>query len=181
MTARLKTIILLFFLLYSSIIFGQNRQSKDYLLLIVDRTKGAYGYINENGDTVIQLGKYNFCFTDTFRTYAIVANQNFGFIAIDRRQNVLYNVFPFDNGPDYPSGGLFRIMQNDKIGYADETTGKIIIKPQFDCAFPFENGVAQVSFNCVTHSEGEHRIWTSDRWFYINKKGKKINQQSTQK
>ena len=70
-----------------------------------------------------------FVFTDTFRTYAIVAGKNFVFVAIDRQQKVLYNVFPFDNGPDYASDGLFRILKNNKIGYADELTGKVIINP----------------------------------------------------
>lgn len=87
----------------------------------------------------------------------------------------MYKVFPFDNGPDYAADGLFRIVTNNKIGYADEATGKVIIKPQFDCAFPFENGVAKVGLNCTTHSDGEHSYWTSNNWFYINKKGKKTN------
>ena len=90
-------------------------------------------------------------------------------------------MFPFDNGPDYAADGLFRIMTNNKIGYADEATGKVIIKPQFDCAFPFENGVAKVGLNCTTHSDGEHSYWTSDNWFYIDKKGKKANSPSAKK
>ena len=88
-------------------------------------------------------------------------------------------MFSFDNGPDYASEGLFRIIQNNKIGYADSATGKVIIKPQFGCAFPFDNGFAKVSFNCATHSDGEHKIWTSDNWFYIDKKGKKVSKQSS--
>jgi hypothetical protein len=156
--------------------FGQSNKSKDYLLLFSDTTKNECGYKNQVGDTVIQLGKYNFCFTDTFRIYAIVADKNFGFVAIDRQQNVLYNIFPFDNGPDYASDGLFRIIKDNKIGYANEETGKVVIKPQFDCAFPFENGVAKVGMNCTTYSDdAEHHIWTTDNWIYINAKGKKVN------
>jgi hypothetical protein len=176
---RLQTKLLLFLLLYSLTSFGQSKKNKDYLLLFSDTTKDEYGYKNQNGDTIIELGKYNFCFTDTFKTYAIVADKNFGFVAIDRRQNILYKVFPFDNGPDYAVDGLFRIMTNNKVGYADEATGKVIIKPQFDCAFPFENGIAKVGLNCTTHSDGEHSYWTSDNWFYINKKGRKVNSPSS--
>lgn len=159
--------------------FGQSKKNKGYLLLFSDTTKDEYGYKNQNGDTVIQLGKYNFCFTDTFRTYAIVADKHFGFVAIDRQQNVLYNVFPFDNGPDYAADGLFRIIKNNKIGYADEATGKIVIKPHFDCAFPFENSIAKVGLNCTKHSDGEHSYWTSDNWLYIDKRGRKINAPSS--
>ena len=150
------------------------------MLLFSDTTKDEYGYKNQKGDTIIQLGKYNFCFTDTFRTYAIVADKKFSFVAIDRQQNVLYKVFPFDNGPDYPSDGLFRIIIDNKIGYADEATGKIIIKPQFDCAFPFENGIAKVGLNCKTYADDvEHHTWTTDNWIYINKKGIKVNPPSS--
>jgi hypothetical protein len=178
---RLQTKLLLFLLLYSLTSFGQSNsnKSKDYLILFTDTTKGEYGYKNQKGETVIQLGKYSFCFTDTFRTYAIVADKNFGFVAIDRQQKVLYKVFPFDNGPDYPADGLFRSITNNKIGYADEATGKVIIKPQFDCAFPFENGVAKVGLNCTTHAAGEHHYWSSNNWLYIDKKGLKVKPPSS--
>ncbi len=93
----------------------------------------------------------------------------------DSKKNVLYNIFPYDNGPDYPSEGLFRIVKDDKIGYADEHTYAIVIKPQFDCAFPFENGKAKVSNNCKTVKDGEYSVWTSDAWQYVDKKGKFLN------
>ena len=145
---------------------------KDYLLKVYDTTYDSYGYVNLKGDTIIPLGKYAMCFTDTFRTYAIVVKPNVGFVAIDRQESVLYEVFPFDNGPDEPSDGLFRIIENGKIGYADSLTGKVVIIPQFDCAWPFENGLAQVSNDCKTLTDGEHSSWISDHWYYIDKRGK---------
>jgi len=171
---RLQTHFLFFLLFYDLTSFGQSNKSKDYLLLFTDTTKDESGYKNQLGDTVIKLGKYNICFTDTFRTYAIVADKSFGFVAIDRQQSILYKVFPFNNGPDYVADGLFRIIINNKIGYADEATGNIIIKPHFDCAFPFKNGVAKVGLNCTTHDTGEHHYWTSKNWLYIDKKGRKV-------
>jgi hypothetical protein len=113
---RLQINLLLFLLLYSLTTFGQSNKSNNYWLSFVDTVKNKCGYLNQKGDTVIQADNYNFCFTDTFKTYAIVADKNFGFVAINRQQNVLYNVFSFDNGPDYASEGLFRIIQNNKIG-----------------------------------------------------------------
>ncbi len=175
---RLQTNFLFFLLLCSLTTFSQIDKNKDYWHLIVDTTNDQYGYINQKGDTVIQLGKYNFCFTDTFKTYAIVDDKNFGFVAIDRQQNILYSVYRFDNGPDYPSDGLFRIIKNNKIGYADQVTGKIKISPQFDCAFPFENGIAKVGSNCVTHADGEYHYWTSNNWSYIDKSGRKVKSPS---
>lgn len=116
------------------------------------------------------------CFTDTFNTYAIVLKPSIGFVAIDRKENVLYTVYSVDNGPDYISEGLFRIIENDLIGYADSATGNILIKPQFKCAFPFEGGKAKVSNECVTKTEGEHAIWESSAWVFIDKKGKVLNE-----
>jgi len=154
-------------------------KKNDYLVRFNDTIKDEYGYKNQNGEIVIPLGKYQICFTDTFKTYAIVAKSKSGFLAIDRQENALYEVFPFDNGPDEPSDGLFRILENKKIGFADSATGKVVIKPQFDCAWPFENGVAEVSTDCKTRSDGEHSRWVSDNWYYIDKNGKRIEKPKT--
>lgn len=153
---------------------GQTRKDSDYWISFIDTVNGEHGYKNQNGDIVIPPGTYSFCFTDTFRTYAIVAKPHFGFAAIDRQENVLYKVFPYDNGPDYPSDGLFRILEKNKIGFANTATGAIVIQPIFDCAFPFENGVAQVSVDCRTQSDGGHNTWLSDNWYYIDKTGMNV-------
>jgi hypothetical protein len=139
--------------------------NEDFLYSVNSNNK--FGYINNQGDTIIKLGKYQYCFTDTFRKIAIVL-KNDKIIAIDRNECELFEVFKVDNGPDYVSDGLFRIIKNNKIGFAN-VDGKIIIDPQFDCAFPFENGKAKVSKNCKTISDGENSKWESDNWFYISK------------
>ena len=167
-----STFVLFFLICLVADGYGQI-SNNDYLLSVVDTTNDTYGYKNQNGETIIPFGKYSICFTDTFRTYAIVAKPKFGFVAIDRQENILYQIFPFDNGPDYPSEGLFRILQKGKIGFADSATGKIVIEPQFSCAFPFEKGVAKVSGNCIEKKDkdGEHSTWVSDNWYYIDKTG----------
>jgi len=96
-------------------------------------------------------------------------------VAIDRQEHILYQVFIFDNGPDDTSDGLFRILVNNRIGYANYSTGKIVINPQFGCAWPFEHGIAKVSIDCQKRSDGEHSTWFSNNWFYISKAGKKVN------
>ncbi len=93
-------------------------------------------------------------------------------VIVDSKKTTLYDVFPYDNGPDNPSEGLIRVVKNGKIGYADAKTYAIVITPQYDCAFPFENGKAKVSNKCKTVKDGEHSIWTSDAWEYVDKKGK---------
>jgi WG containing repeat len=88
------------------------------------------------------------------------------------KKTTLYEVFLYDNGPDYPAEGLIRVVKNGKIGYANAKTYRLVISPQFDCAFPFENGKAKVSNNCKTIKEGEYNVWTSETWQYVDKKGK---------
>lgn len=180
MTQYSASNILVLLLLFGGLIScGPIVKNNDYLVSFYDPINDEYGYKNVNGDTIIPLGKYAMCFTDTFRTYAIVAKPNSGFVAIDRQENVLYEVFFFDNGPDYPSDGLFRIVENNKIGYADSLTGLVVIKPQFDCASPFEKGVAKVSNDCKTQSVGEYSWLISDHWVYIDKKGKEVEKPKT--
>ena len=144
---------------------------------MVTKKKGFdtfYGYQNKQGKIVIPFGKYLMAFTDTFRTVAIVEKKKEGFVAIDKNEKLLYHVYPFDNGPDYPADGLYRIIENGKIGYA-ETNGRIVIAPKFSCAYPFENGKAKVSTDCTEHKQGEHQFWISSEWYYIDKKGKRLN------
>lgn len=150
-----------------------DKVSDDYWIRFCDN-KNQCGYLNSKGDTMIRAGKYSTCQTDTFRNYAIVANES-GWIAINKSEQYLYNVHTLDNGPDYPSEGLFRIWKNNKMGYADEKTGVIILYPQYSCGFPFENGRAKVSYNCSIESDGEYHTWLSSTWFFIDHQGRKVD------
>lgn len=147
-------------------------------ILHVDTITEEAGYRNETGQIVIPLGKYSICYTDTFKTYAIVAKHNVGLIGINRNENELYEVFVFDNWPDEASQGLFRILKQGKIGYADVETGAIVIEPQYKCAFPFSDGKAKVCYECVITPDGtgEHNSWVSDKWLYIDSTGSLIKQ-----
>jgi hypothetical protein len=165
MKAKLVIISLLFLSACSN--------SNKYLVLVTNK-EGEYAYTNLKGDTIIPFGKYIICFTDIFKKFAVVQKSNVGFVVINRDEKVLYNVFPFDNGPDYTSEGLFRIVKDGKIGYADSASFAIKIQPQYGCAFPFKNGIAKVSNDCKTVPDGEHTVWVSNNWFYINKAGIKV-------
>jgi len=146
-----------------------------YLLQFTDSASGNTGYKDQQGKVVIAAGKYNKCMTDTFTTYAVVAKEPGKYIGIDRSENKLFDVFFFENGPDYPSEGLFRIIDKNKIGYADEKTGKIVIPASYSCAWPFKSGIAMVSDSCSATTEGEHSTWTSNQWYYVDKAGKKTD------
>lgn len=131
------------------------------------------GFINSAGDTVVPYGKYQYIFTDTFTQMAIVYTQAGKCIGIDKAENELFEVYWFDNGPDYVQDGLFRIKKDEKIGYANEA-GEIIIEPQYKCATWFENGKAQVAYECDFVSDGEYTLIENAKWFIIDTKGQKI-------
>jgi hypothetical protein len=167
---------------YTDIIVGNEN---DYLLAISSDSTlelgSSMGYINIKGDTVIPIGKYSHCWTDTFRTYAIVfdkENTNSKTVGIDKMENVLFDVYFFDNWPDEISDGLFRVKRNGKIGYANEK-GEVVIPCQFECAHPFENNKAMVTFDCnlvCADKDCEHERMESDSWFYIDKKGNRLKE-----
>lgn len=95
-----------------------------------------------------------------------------------------YDVFQCDNGNDYGSEGLYRIVdKRGRIGYADES-GRTVIKPRFAFGFPFENGKAKVTdkgeMKEVPGSDGECHYWESDEWYYIDKKGQKSEENRQQ-
>lgn len=135
------------------------------------------GYVNRNGDEFIPVNDCSDCFTDTFRTYAIVVSDHFTeskIAGINRKKEVIWEPFLFDNWPDEPSEGLFRVMRNNKIGYAN-MDGEVVIDTKYGCAYPFENNKAKVALNCESIQDGqEHTTWESEAWFYIDHKGNKV-------
>jgi hypothetical protein len=134
-------------------------------------------YINQNRDTIIPFNKFENSFSDTIIDFGIVMEKfgdEFDLIGINNKGQRIYEIFWFDNGPDYISEGMFRILRNGKIGYAD-SNGKIIISPKFNCAFPFKDGEAKVTYDCLLEKEFENTIPKSNSWFRIDKSGKKIN------
>jgi len=134
----------------------------------------APGYKNSKGEIVVEEAKYGYCFTDTITKMGIVRTHEASYLGIDVKGNILFEIYPFDNGPDYEQEGLFRIQKDGKIGYAN-MDGEIIIQPQFACAFPFEDGKAKVALACEeVFDEDEYTTVHSDEWFYINTKGDKV-------
>ena len=115
------------------------------------------------------------------RGVQITSNQYFiikyikghGFLAFTKKGKYLFKIYAFDNGPDYISEGLFRIIEDNKIGYANEK-GRVVIPPMFDMAKPFEDGIASVCMGCKYRKSGEYKMIYGGKWGFINKEGKII-------
>ncbi len=89
-----------------------------------------------------------------------------------------YGVFQCDNGNDYVSEGLYRIVdKRGRIGYADES-GRTVIKPRFAFGFPFENGKAKVTdkgeMKEVPGSDGEYHYWKATNGITSTRKGREV-------
>lgn|SRR3712207_3294848 len=141
-------------------------------LFVVERNE-RYGYIDIKGDTVINC-IYPLAYTDTIYKIGFVADYSGRIRCFSNKGEFLFFVYKYDNGPDYPSEGLFRIVdEKGLVGFAD-TSGKIIVPPQFRYAFPSVNGEAKVTksgfLKIDSLSADIHEYWESEDWYYIKTK-----------
>jgi hypothetical protein len=163
-----------------------DRLKSQTLFAVTDDEYLQYGvsvaYLNSQGDTIIPFGKYGYYGTDTLSHYAnVIMYQKDGSydrtIGIDQNEKVLFDIVIFDNGPDYFNEGLTRVLRNGKMGYANQY-GEIAIPCLYDFANWFENGKAKVTFDAIKSFDlDEHSSVASDEWFWIDKNGKKLNQE----
>lgn len=126
-------------------------------------------YKNLQRRTIVKNKKYTIAFTDTISSIGFVGTRKGKIVCINNEGKELFEVYKNDNGPDYISEGLFRIIgKNNKIGFAD-TCGVIIIPPVFSYATPFRKGKAKVAFEGKYIKQGEYQYWKSNHWFFIKK------------
>lgn len=131
-------------------------------------------YKNLQGKTIVKNKKYTIAFTDTISSIGFVGTRKGEIVCINNAGKELFEVYKIDNGPDYVSDGLFRIVgKNSKIGFAD-TCGAIVIPPVFSYATPFHNGEAKVSFGGKNEKQGEYQSWKSNLWFLLKKTTSRI-------
>ena len=169
MKTNIITIILLVFI--SINIFAQDNKLYIYWPDF-DKDETICGYVDSNGEIVIPAGKYPNIFTAEFDKVAIVKIKGKKeFYAIDRNEKVLFQVFNFGMGPDIISNGLFRIIENGKIGFAN-MNGEIVIKPRFQFVYPFqENGFAIFCENGTWSMLDKYIPVIKGKWGAINRQG----------
>lgn len=145
------------------------------LRLVQRPADDACAYVSAAGDTVIPFGRYAMAATERFDKVALVLPPGGEWVGIDRQERVLFQPFIFDNGPDYPAEGLLRIVNAaGLIGYADTATGRVVLPPQFEAAFPFAHGRARVGRGCRLVAEGEHSAWDCAAWQTIDHQGRPV-------
>jgi hypothetical protein len=169
---------LIYGIIISLLILACSSKKEDYLIKFYngefDEIGVPSGYLNSKGDTIIPIGKYYYCYTDTIRDFGMVIENGTGkILGIDQNNTELFEVFKSDNGPDYVSDGLFRIIKNEKIGYADEN-GIVVIKPKYKCASSFVLGKAQVTDSCSVNLSSGKTMFLSNAWYDIDKNGERV-------
>lgn len=156
---------------------------KANLIAITNEENLEYGvdiaFIDRKGDTIIPFGKYAYYGTDSLEYYANVLehpnDSSWGRqLAIDKDQNVLFDLVMFDNGPEPFHENVTRVLRNGKMGFANKY-GQVTIPCIYDYAKWFNNGKAEVSFNAKEYFDwDQHRRVESKEWFEIDKQGRRI-------
>lgn len=157
---------------FLAVVLFANCKDADNRLFVAERN-GLYGYINAQGDTIVDC-TFPFAYTDTISRIGFVADSAGAIKCFNNKGEFLFKVLNYDNGPDYPADGLFRIVDdNALVGFAD-TLGNVVISPRFKFAYPFKEGHAKVTDTGVLVPCGEgvdrHTTWLSDKWYFISKK-----------
>lgn len=170
MNKKVVLVVTIIFILLNS--FGQKAKT-NYLVAFSDSTSGTelWGFKTPSGRIAINP-KYEFVLgTDTLYNIAFVT-LNYRWVVINRRDSIILIPYIFDNGPDYFEDGLFRFVENGKIGFAN-AIGQKIISAHLDFARPFSEGLSAFSVGGKSEKwDEEHSSWKGGLWGFINKKGK---------
>lgn len=135
--------------------FGQTDDMNNCYELYSDTLMGQvlYGY-KYKGKIQIQA-KYLSTYSDNLCNMAIVYDRGKAWVGIDKNDSIILTPFIYDNCPDYVEEGLFRFVENKKLGFAT-LEGQKVISAQFDFVSPFKNGYA-------TYYIGGERIYENGK------------------
>lgn len=169
---KTNIIITIFLLFISMNIYAQDDKLYVYYYPNFEDVNATLGYVDSSGKVVIPAGKYPYIFTAEFDKIAFVLlKDRKGVYAIDRNEKILFQVCSYEIGPDIVSNGLFRIIENGKIGFAN-MNGEIVIKPRFQFVYPFqENGFAIFCENGTWSMLDKYIPVIKGKWGVINRQG----------
>ena len=169
---KTNIIITTLLLFISMNIYAQDDKLYIYYYPNFEDVDATLGYVDSSGKVVIPAGKYPYIFTAEFDKIAFVLlKDRKGVYAIDRNEKILFQVCSYEIGPDIVSNGLFRIIENGKIGFAN-MNGEIVIKPRFQFVYPFqENGFAIFCENGTWSMLDKYIPVLKGKWGVINRQG----------
>ncbi len=130
-------------------------------------------FINLTGmkDNEIVESTNNTVFFDSSLANKSKIEKNSWGVVFDRKGNLLYQPYSYDNGADYFSEGLRRFVKNGKVGFVDRNA-KTVIEAEHDFVAPFNYGYAAFCDGCDWEKTGdEHRAIVGGKWGVMNFKG----------
>ncbi len=145
-------------------------QISEYRFLEEDQATGFYGIKSNKTEDWLVKPVWLMAMDFDEWNHAAVLTQDRGFVLIDWDGKIKFEIFNYDNGPDYFSGGLARYVDGKKMGYFD-FTGQVAIKAAWDFVLPFEEGKATVIIGGSMKRENEHSFWTGGKRSLINNAG----------
>ena len=136
----------------------------------------VYGYLNKEGDTIVQVGKYN-NLPERIKKTVIVqyTDKPTKWVMINDNGLEMYQIYALGEDPDSFNEGLMRIIRHDKIGFINRK-GQVIIPSGYCQATPFFKGKSIVNVNAVkvdksTTDTQNLTLWEGGKWGVIDKKG----------
>ena len=85
-----------------------------------------------------------------------------------RKDGKMIETLEYDGQADEFSDGLARTKIDGKIGFFNSNL-EIVLKPIYDFAFPFHNGISEICMGCK--DEGEESLLNGGKWKKINREG----------
>lgn len=131
---------------------------------------GLIGFRDAKGGVAISP-RFRFAYQFSPEGVAAVIDDD-GAAFIDVHGTVLARAFLYDNGPDYFTEGLARVVQNDKVGFVSRR-GRIVIEPRFRYASAFCHGRAAVCEGCQP-DHSEPAFMQGGRWGFIDRRGRLV-------
>jgi hypothetical protein len=129
---------------------------------------GKWGYKDAQGKVIIRP---RFALAEDFSPQGIApVVDEAGWAYINAKGEIVLRPFVLDNGPDCFSEGVARFVSDGKLGFFNQS-GKVVIEPGFDFAWPFSEGRAVVCQGCTEEAEGEYHVVTGGKWGFIDKRG----------
>ncbi len=145
--------------------------------------KELYGYRNDAGTPI--AAQYIYAQTDTLCEMAIVYTTDGRWIGINPNNEQILVPYVHENTPDVVEEGLFRIVEDYKLGFAN-LDGDVIIAPVYDFVTPFVGGYAQYYIGgSKIYDNGEIPSTSNTSWTwggdiqesgYLNKQGQRLKE-----
>jgi hypothetical protein len=99
--------------------------------------------------------------------------KSFTYILNTESNNIVGEMYVFDNGGDYFNNGVARFRKNDKVGLINKF-GEVVLKPIYDEVWAINNGYARVGNNCKKTVEDEHATTTCKKYGLIDSLGNEV-------